>query len=78
MGWGPQYPPPPNQLQRLAWEHPMLRPNPRALSQTPLLPTACSRRQQYAASRKLLGLAGVKLRQHRFARRFVLDLGPDP
>lgn len=56
----------------------MLRPNPRALSQTPLLPTACSRRQQYAASRKLLGLAGVKLRQHRFARRFVLDLGPDP
>lgn len=50
-----------------------------ACTALPRLP-AClyrSRDQQYAASRKLLALAGVKLRQHIFRRPIVLRLTND-
>lgn len=37
-----------------------------------------SRSQQYAASKKLMAMAGVHVRQHRFHRSVRLCLDPDP
>lgn len=56
--------------------------NPRGRPRTAQRPPAspprpCSRDQQYAASRRLLALAGVKLRQHLFQRPVVLRLSND-
>ena len=40
-------------------------------------PPPCSRDQQYAASRRLLALAGVRLRQHLFSQPVLLRLTND-
>ncbi|KAL6778209.1 hypothetical protein ACKKBG_A17350 [Auxenochlorella protothecoides x Auxenochlorella symbiontica] len=41
-------------------------------------PGSISRSQQYAASKKLMAMAGVHVRQHRFHRSVRLCLDPDP
>ncbi|KAL4448403.1 hypothetical protein ABPG75_005622 [Micractinium tetrahymenae] len=46
-------------------------------SDSPLITTSFNRDQQYAASRRLLALAGVQLRQHLFRRPVVLRLTND-
>ncbi|KAL4433212.1 hypothetical protein ABPG77_003260 [Micractinium sp. CCAP 211/92] len=46
-------------------------------SDSPLITASFNRDQQYAASRRLLALAGVKLRQHLFRRPVLLRLTND-